>query len=280
MSDSDNDSSVDIGALELLISESLCQTLTRLRQAIARKNQLRREKRDLLKNNAAMFAEFKRKSDKRIIDKKLAQEHTTVQGVYDCLCAELVVAVKEKKEALAAHLAFCESKAEGAEYFLNYCLRIEVFAKWHNKLTAKNQVLLKKYIQVIMAGSSFLEARSIASISFMKKKFGRLLEETYAEWSSPSGFEVPHVELKKEPTPLLYPPVTQAPSVQAPPPSVQAPTLEEALTAVVAAETAAQPWLERLAAAKLSLSVALAAYDTSIAEMKARADAVRALLEN
>ena len=198
---------------------------------------------------------------------------TTVQGVYDCLCAELVVAVKEKKEALAAHLAFCESKAEGAEYFLNYCLRIEAFAKWHNKLTARNQGLLKKYIQVVMAGSNFVEARSIASISFMKNKFGRLLEETYAEWSSPSGLEVPHVELKKEPTPLLYPPVTQAPSVQAP-------TLEEALTAVVEAETAAQPWLERLAAAKLSLSVALAVYDTSIAEMKARADAVRALLEN
>lgn len=273
MSVSDNDSSVDISALELLISESLGPTLSRLRQAIARKNQLRRDKRDLLKNNAAMFAEFKRKSDKRIIDKKLAQEHTTVQGVYDCLCAELVVAVKEKKEALAAHLAFCESKAEGAEYFLNYCLRIEAFAKWHNKLTAKNQVLLKKYIQVVMAGSSFLEARSIASISFMKKKFARLLEETYAEWSSPSEVEVPHVVLKQEPIPLLYPPSVQAPTVQAP-------TLEEALTAVVEAEAAAQPWLERLAAAKRSLSVALAAYDTSIAEMKARADAVRALLEN
>lgn len=107
----------------------------------------------------------------------------------------------------------------------------------------------------------------------MKKKFARLLEETYAEWSSPSEVEVPHVVLKQEPIPLLYPPSVQAPTVQAP-------TLEEALTAVVEAEAAAQPWLERLAAAKRSLSVALAAYDTSIAEMKARADAVRALLEN
>lgn len=271
MSVSDNDESIDFGALELLISESLGPTLTRLRKAIAQKNQLRREKRDLLKKNAAMFAEFKRKSDKRIIDKKLAQEHATIQGVYDSLCAELAVAVKEKKEALAAHLEFCESKAESAEYFLNYCLRIEIFAKWYNKLTAKNQVHLKKYIQVIMAGSSFLEARSIASISFMKKKFARLLEETYAEWSSPSGLEetAPSPVPVPGPTPLLYPP--QAPVV---------PTLEEALTAVVAAEAAAQPWLERLAAAKRTLAMALAAYDTTIAEMKARADAVRALLEN
>jgi len=266
MSESDNESSVDIGALELLISESLGPTLTCLRKVTALKNRLRKEKKDLLKKNAAMFAEFKRKSDKRIIDKTLAQEHTEVQGIYETICAELVVAVKEKKEALAAHLAFCETKAEGAEHFLNYCLRIETFAKWHNKLSARNQGFLKKYIQVVMAGSDFVEARSIASISFMKKKFGRLLEETYAEWSSPPGLEPVQI-------PLLYPPVV-SPTVS------HVPTLEEALTAVVEAEAAAQPWLARLSAAKQGLSVALAAYDTTIAEMKARADAVRALLEN
>jgi hypothetical protein len=287
MSESDNESSVDIGALELLISESLGPTLTRLRKATALKNRLRKEKKDLLKKNAAMFAEFKRKSDKRIIDKTLAQEHTEVQGIYETICAELVVAVKEKKEALATHLAFCETKADGAEHFLNYCLRIETFAKWYNKLSARNQGFLKKYIQVVMAGSDFVEARSIASISFMKKKFGRLLEETYAEWSSPPGLEPVQIPLPEETyaewssppglervqIPLLYPPAV-APTVS----HVQ--TLEEALAAVVEAEAAAQPWLARLGAAKHGLSVALAAYDTTIAEMKARADAVRALLEN
>jgi hypothetical protein len=222
----------------------------------------------------------------------LAQKHTEIQGIYETICAELVVAVKEKKEALAAHLAFCETKAEGAEHFLNYCLRIETFAKWYNKLSARNQGFLKKYIQVVMAGSDFVEARSIASISFMKKKFGRLLEETYAEWSSPPGLEPVQIPLLEETyaewssppgldakPPLLYPPA--AAPAPAPAPTVShVPTLEEALTAVVEAEAAAQPWLARLGAAKHGLSVALAAYDTTIAEMKARADAVRALLEN
>jgi hypothetical protein len=282
MSVADSYEGVDIEGLELRINESLGMTLVRYREAAARKNELRKAKREFQKANADLFAEFQAKSNKRVKDPGLSQRYSLAKLTYDTLCADLVTAVAEKKAALKTHLEFCESKWESADFFLDYCSRSsQKFAAWHAKLTKHSQGCLKKYIQVVLTGSSFVEARSMATANFIKKNIMKILEEMYREWAVDINTARPNSPVTTLPASPRANSVT-SPVAPTPVPTLLYPpkplTLEEALQKVLDAEEAARPALALVERAKGELRTALAFYENTIADMMSKAEQVRALL--